>query len=163
MNIYEPWIFKFSVTPSTHGGVVKARGCAHAPRCAALRGETLCVALAVRAQLMPRARQPLSPPSPRAQSGIHWGDVSTYPFPVSDTTLSAEAARLVILAAAGRKGLDTTAVVVPSSTPNGLPPNQFRFSASTFDATRRYFTFVNDCASQSGARQDGREGTQQPY
>lgn len=78
---------------------------------------------------------------------------------MGDTTLSAEAARLVIIGAAGRKTLDSTTVTVPTSTPNGLPANNFRFSASTYDATRRYFLYVNDCASTSGVAAHCAPGT----
>lgn len=47
----------------------------------------------------------MPPLPPGEQSGIHWGDITSYPFPMGDTTLSAEAARLVIVGAAGRKTL----------------------------------------------------------
>ena len=100
------------------------------------------------------AAQFSTPPSRNGgiiKTGIHWAENTAYPFPVGDSTLSAEAARLIIAAAGGAKTLDTTTVTVPSSTPNGLPANNFRVSAATHDRTRRYFIYVNDCGSSSGA------------
>ena len=68
---------------------------------------------------------------------------------MGDTTLSAEAARLVLKATVGGKAVD---VVTPSgSTPPGLPPNAFRYSVSSRDSTRRYFLYVNDCVASSGS------------
>ena len=41
------------------------------------------------------------------KSGIHWGDITTYPYQIGDTTLSAEAARLVISSMVGNHTLET--------------------------------------------------------
>lgn len=82
------------------------------------------------------------------KTGIHWADNLNWPFPVGDTTLSAEASRLVIKAAGGGK-TQFPYTVNPTSIAIG-PANNFRTVAVTGDATRRYVTYVNDCSASTG-------------
>lgn len=73
---------------------------------------------------------------------------------MGDTTLSAEAARLVIKATVNGKNVDSTAVTTKSTSALNVPPAAFRLSVSTSDTARRYFLFINDCAATSGVASD---------
>lgn len=67
--------------------------------------------------------------------GLHWGENAFAPFPVGDSTLSAEAARLVLAAAAGGHALEAAALTGTYSGPPPLVVN---------DGRRRTLLFVND-------------------
>lgn len=72
---------------------------------------------------------------------------------VGDTAMTGEAARLVLKACSGDKYVDTITLAKSTSTQT-VPANAFRTSASTRDAARRYFIFINDCAATSGVAAD---------
>ena len=90
------------------------------------------------------------------------------PFPVGDSTLSAEAMRLVVSSLVGKKTLARRGIIGPppnaalaptavpacaqefsgppanATTPSGLPPTSARPSAVARDSSRRIFLLVND-------------------
>lgn len=52
------------------------------------------------------------------KSGVHWGDNTLYPYPVGDSTLTAEAFRLIVAAMVGNK----TMVRLKLRSPPPRPP-----------------------------------------
>eukprot|EP01036_Dinobryon_divergens_P023012 gene23012-31323_t len=93
---FESYIFKFSMTVSSSGGVIK--------------------------------------------SGIYFGDVSTYPFRVGDSTRSGEAARILISRIQGKKQLLSCTPVLSS------PASTYRQCVTVVDAVNNLYhvLVVND-------------------
>lgn len=73
---------------------------------------------------------------------------------MGDTSLSAEAARLVVRATVGGKSVDNVAITSKSTSSLNIPPNAFRYAVSSSDSARRFFLYVNDCAASSGLASD---------
>ena len=87
--------------------------------------------------------------------GLHWAENAIAPFPVGDSTLAAEAARLIYGAMAGSKPLETlSAYSFPTSTTShpwisvsgnkNLPSFMVPPMTVVNDGRRRILLFVND-------------------
>ena len=96
-----------------------------------------------------------------AKTGLHWADVTTYPYAMGDNTRSAAAARLVLKAMLPQPGLPRqvdTVTVTSAAQPATLTPKFFQYAASIKGPNKRYFLFVNDCAATTGLAADCNPG-----
>lgn len=88
-------MFKYSMTASANGGVVKS---GRVPWSHPSPSTTFYLK-----QKHPATTTPLLPTHPRSVlCRLHWGENTVAPFPVGDTTLSAEAMRMVVGAMRGK-------------------------------------------------------------
>ena len=79
------------------------------------------------------------------KSGLHWGDITTSPYPIGDTTLSAEAARLVISSMAGNLTLENVSRTSGYSLPSYFSSfNAYVSFRVVNDGLRRRLVIVND-------------------
>ena len=129
---FETYIFKFSAADQSSG---------ISPGCQPSTSATYSVAVACGVQKV----------------GLHWGENLNAPYPIGDTTLSAEAARLVINAMAGGFTLETVSapaysvdtyvhpwVFVEASPNKNIPALASPAVAVSNDGRRRRLVFVND-------------------